>query len=203
MKSFKTQQRSLLSVVHHTLFLKQSIFLGLLAVVLIAIVIMGQAFAADDNIDLNRDLAGLNVGVLGSQYPEPFTLQLSKDGEVRGISELEPRPGYEFTERESTSLGEWRRTGPNSIELAVIQYRYGDFLCNGIESKKRDPSENCTLVVVTKATIDMDGGFHGDGAITILDRSSGEDSFELTGIPIELQKTSIDDLKAMAMDSLP
>lgn len=199
MKTFKIQQRPHLSVVHHAPSANQSIFVRLLAVVLISIVMMGQAFAANDNNNPNGNFAGLYVGVLGSEEPfETITLQLSKDGAVRGISGQEPRPGFlNFTERESTSLGEWRKTGPNSIELAIIQYRYGDFLCSGFQGG----DENCTLVAVIQATIDKNGGFHGLGVITILDRSSEGDPFELTDISIELQKTSIDDLKAMG--SLP
>lgn len=196
MKVFKTQQSFHLSVVHHVLSANQSIFFRLLAVVLISIVMMGQAFSAGDNNNLNRNFAGLYVGEIA--IDEHFTLQLSKDGAIRAISGQEPRPGYEiFTERESTSLGEWRKTGPNSIEFAIIQYRYGNFLC----SEFSVDAENCTLVAVFQATIDKKGEFLGVGVITILNRSSGGPSFELPDIPIELKKISIDDLKAM--DSLP
>jgi hypothetical protein len=200
MKTFIAQQRSHLSVVHHALSANKSIFLRLLAVVLISIVMMGQAFAANDNNDLNRNFAGLYVGGGIIATDEHFTLQLSKDGAVRAISGQEPRPGYEFfTERESTSLGEWRKTGPNSIEFAIIQYRYGDFLCSEFSGDLI--FENCTLVFVATATISKNGELQGDGVITILDRSSGGRSFELPDFPIELQKKSIDDLKAMG--SLP
>ena len=65
----------------------------MLAVVLISIGVLGHAFAANDNNNLNGNLAGLYVGEIATD--EQFTLQLSKDGAVRAISGLEPRPGYE------------------------------------------------------------------------------------------------------------
>jgi hypothetical protein len=56
------------------------------------------------------------------------------------------------------------------------------------------------LVAVVQATIDS-GGFHGEGVIKIFNRSSLAPPYEISGIPIELQKTSLDDLKEL--DSHP
>ena len=80
MNTFKKYQMSHLSIVNNSLSANKSISLRLLTGVLISvtIVLMGKAFAADGSNDPNNNIAGLYVGVLGSEYPEPFTLQLSK-----------------------------------------------------------------------------------------------------------------------------
>jgi hypothetical protein len=76
MKKIKTHQRPQISIVYHSLSVNWSIFIWLLAAVLVSFMFMGQAFA-DDN---DRNFAGLYVGVLGDEYPEPITLKLSKEG---------------------------------------------------------------------------------------------------------------------------
>lgn len=184
-----------------------SIKIGLLTAMLISTLTVGQVFAGhhDDNGSSrgNRigNVAGLYVGVFGSDE-EPVAVLLSQDGGVTTISEQEPGPavGFAFTERESPSLGTWRRTGRKSIEMALIQYRRGDFICSSFAGGLE--FENCKLIIVTQLEIVNPNELQGTSVITSLDRSSGGPAFEVTDIPVTLRKTSIDDLKAMAEDAL-